>query len=551
MKTWSNLFIEKKFSKTDILEKGFIFSKFPECFPEISIFPENENFNIDEQKTIYDIDLFSELSERLVTPNIEKLLSFYDVLSYEEFIKKIMIILNRSHYSQWKSIYKNFIYEYNLGKNYDLTETREVKHTGDVTRSESNTGTVKNTGTDTTNTESSITENKTDTSRYAFNSNSPVPTDSTSNTNSGEGNTTLSVDRTTENNLSNNATDVYNTTDTETLTRTGDLSVRAIQEQIQLDIDLWKQNEFYEIILNDILNTLCLSIWNSDEDNTFINIPKGEGNNDNSDSNRPSVDVTPEPEPEPKPEPEPVIYNVEWVTEGHTIYSESVMEGESVEPPEHIPIKEGYSFRGWSVNGNQITFPYTPSSDVTIQAIYTPQHTVTYIVNGEVYKTVTVQEGESIDAPEEPNIEGYIFDRWELNDVQVTFPFTPTEDVEIVASFSALSDILYNHYGVSKEEYPYLAIQYLDSNDCAYVVFAKNVTVDGSRIGYYDCLWGAYNPYTFDNFDNIESAVQYAVDNIARDVINTKSAWEAWNTTGWTQYINFDKGAFTGTAYYI
>lgn len=265
LKTWNELFIEKEFSKTDIISNGFIFSKFPEFFSDISIYPENDKFTADEQKTLYDIDLFSELSERYVPPNIDRLFSFFEGVTYDQFIKHIMVLLNRSHYSNWLKIYNNFIYEYNLGKNYDLIETKEIKHTGDVTRIATNTGTVKDTGTDTSESDNTLTENKTDNSRYAFNSAQAVPTDSSVNSNSQEGSTTLSIDRTTTNDLTNEATDTYNTTDTETLTRTGDLSVRAIQEQIQLDVDLWKQNVFYNIVLEDILSTLSISIWKGGE----------------------------------------------------------------------------------------------------------------------------------------------------------------------------------------------------------------------------------------------------------------------------------------------
>jgi hypothetical protein len=265
LKTWNELFDEKQFTKNDIISKGFIFSKFPDFFKDISIYPENDTITLQEQKINYDIDLFSELSERYVTPEIDRIFSFFDGLSYDDFVKHLIIRINRNHYENWKKIYKNFVWEYEHGSNYDLTETREVKHTGDVTRVSTNTGTVKDTGTDTTNTESSVTENKTDTSRYAFNSNTPVPTDTTKNTNSGEDTTTLIIDRTTANDLENNSTDTYNTTDTETISRVGDLSVRAIQDTLQLDIDLWKKNVFYNIILSDILNTLSLSIWKGGE----------------------------------------------------------------------------------------------------------------------------------------------------------------------------------------------------------------------------------------------------------------------------------------------
>lgn len=281
LQTWNEFFNEKKYTKNDILTKGFIFSKFPEAFGDISIYPDNNNFTIEEQKLNYDIDLFSELGGRYVTPDIEKLFTFFDTLPYDTFIKHLLIRINRNHYEKWKSIYKNFIYEYSLGKNYDLTETREVKHTGNVTRVESNTGTegtvssatVTDTGTDTTNTESSVTANNTEGSRYGFNSSSAVPTDKTTNTNSGTGNTTMNIDRNTVNesdvtltkDLQNNATDTFNTVDSETISREGDLSVRAIQEQIQLDIDLWKQNVFYNIVLQDILSTLSLSIMKGGE----------------------------------------------------------------------------------------------------------------------------------------------------------------------------------------------------------------------------------------------------------------------------------------------
>lgn len=281
LKTWNEFFSEHKFSKNDILTKGFIFSKFPEFFSEISIYPDSDKFTIDEQKTVYDIDLYSELSERYVPENIEKLLSFFDGVDYDTFIKHLMLLLNRSHYSNWKKIYSNFIYEYTLGKNYDMTETREIKHTGDVTRVEKNTGsestvtdtTITNSGGDTTEIESSVTENKTDSACYGFNSSEAVPTETNSNTNSEEGSTTVTIDRTTQDDsevvltkdLTNNSTDTYNTTDTETINRIGDLSVRAVQEQIQMDIDLWKQNVFYNIVLSDILSTLSLSIWKGGE----------------------------------------------------------------------------------------------------------------------------------------------------------------------------------------------------------------------------------------------------------------------------------------------
>ena len=265
LKTWNEFFTEQKFTKGDIISKGFIFSKFPDFFKDISIYPDNDEITLEEQKSIYDIDLFTELSERYVPSNIEKMLTFYDNIDYEQFIKVLMVIINRSYYSKWKAIYKNFTWEYEHGSNYDLTETKTVTHKGDVTRVSTNTGTVKDEGVDTTESENALTENKTDNTRYGFNSTQPVPTDSSVNSNSQEGTTIFNIDRTTTNDLHNNATDTYNTTDTETISRVGDLSVRAIQDTLQLDIDLWKKNVFFNIVLSDILNILTLSIMKGGE----------------------------------------------------------------------------------------------------------------------------------------------------------------------------------------------------------------------------------------------------------------------------------------------
>ena len=265
LKTWNEFFTEQKFTKADILSKGFIFSKFPEFFNDISIYPDNDQITTEEQKTIYDIDLFNELSERYVPSNIEKLVTFYDSFDYEQFVKVLMVIINRSHYSNWVKIYKDFMWEYDHGSNYDLTETRTVSHTGDITRVATNTGTVKDIGTDTTETDNKLTANKTDNTRYGFNSTEAVPTDSSTNSNEQEGSSTVNIDRTTTNDLTNNATDTYNTTDTESITRVGDLSVRAIQDTLQIDINLWKANVFYNIVLDNILSTLSLSILKGGE----------------------------------------------------------------------------------------------------------------------------------------------------------------------------------------------------------------------------------------------------------------------------------------------
>jgi hypothetical protein len=117
--------------------------------------------------------------------------------------------------------------------------------------------------------------------------------------------------------------------------------------------------------------------------------------------------------------------------------------------------------------------------------------------------------------------------------------------------FIVLADTVYSHYGVSKAEYPYLAIEFLSSNKCVYVVFSKTVTITSSKITYTDCLRSAYSGYDFTDFDNINGAMQYALSNVPKENLKSLASAEATNDTAWTLYINFDKGKFTGTVYAI
>lgn len=92
------------------------------------------------------------------------------------------------------------------------------------------------------------------------------------------------------------------------------------------------------------------------------------------------------------------------------------------------PIKEGYTFSGWSY------IPATmPARDVTVTGAFTiNKHSLTYKVDDEIYKTYEVEYDTNITAEEEPTKEGYIFNGWSEipttmpdDDVIVTGSFTP------------------------------------------------------------------------------------------------------------------------------
>ena len=62
-----------------------------------------------------------------------------------------------------------------------------------------------------------------------------------------------------------------------------------------------------------------------------------------------------------------------------------------------------------------------------------PEHTLTYIVDGEVYKTYSIEEGETITPEPAPTKEGYAFSGW--SDIPKTMP---ANDVTITGSFTQI-----------------------------------------------------------------------------------------------------------------
>ena len=96
--------------------------------------------------------------------------------------------------------------------------------------------------------------------------------------------------------------------------------------------------------------------------------------------------------------------------------------------PEEEPIKEGYSFSGWS------EIPETmPAHDLIINGSFiVNKYKVTYIIDGEVFITDYVDFGTTIVPPTVEDKEGYTFTGW------INVPETmPAHDITIYGSFTS------------------------------------------------------------------------------------------------------------------
>ena len=119
-------------------------------------------------------------------------------------------------------------------------------------------------------------------------------------------------------------------------------------------------------------------------------------------------------------------YTLTYMVDGEVYKTVSYDYGETI-TPEAEPTKEGYTFSGWSY------IPQTmPAEDVTVTGTFTVnKYTLTYMVDGDVYKTYEIEYGARITPEAEPTKEGYAFSGW--SDIPQTMP---AHDVTVTGTFT-------------------------------------------------------------------------------------------------------------------
>ena len=119
-------------------------------------------------------------------------------------------------------------------------------------------------------------------------------------------------------------------------------------------------------------------------------------------------------------------YKLTYIVDGEVYKTKTINYGTTI-VPEPALSKEGYTFSGWS------EIPATmPAHDVTVTGSFTVNYyTLTYMVDGEVYKTLTIAYGTSITPEARPVKVGYTFSGW--SEIPATMP---AKDVVVTGSFT-------------------------------------------------------------------------------------------------------------------
>ena len=118
--------------------------------------------------------------------------------------------------------------------------------------------------------------------------------------------------------------------------------------------------------------------------------------------------------------------NLIYMVDGEEYRSYEIEHGDAI-TPEPAPTKEGYIFSGWS------EIPETmPAHDVTVTGTFSiNKYKLTYIVDGEVYKSYDIEYGSTITPEEEPTKDDYTFSGW--SEIPETMP---AHDVTVTGTFS-------------------------------------------------------------------------------------------------------------------
>lgn len=106
--------------------------------------------------------------------------------------------------------------------------------------------------------------------------------------------------------------------------------------------------------------------------------------------------------------------------EGESPETQSVVEGEVAEEPE-MPVRAGYKFLGWYLEDATEAYDFATlvTEALTLTARWQKQHTVNFYLDAameNLHEAIKVYDGELVDLPTEPELAGYRFDAWYLDE---------------------------------------------------------------------------------------------------------------------------------------
>ena len=137
-------------------------------------------------------------------------------------------------------------------------------------------------------------------------------------------------------------------------------------------------------------------------------------------------------------------YLVNFNTDGGShINSRRVEEGGVVTRPSN-PVKQGYTFKEWHLNGVKYNFGQKVTKNITLVAVYKVDERKTYTIKfdtkgGSAIANQLVKNGDKVTEPTAPTKEGYAFAGWLYNNNKYDFSTKINSDMTLEAVYYAVA----------------------------------------------------------------------------------------------------------------
>ncbi len=144
-------------------------------------------------------------------------------------------------------------------------------------------------------------------------------------------------------------------------------------------------------------------------------------------------------------------YEVQFVSDNMVIDTVKVKRKERVDRPSN-PVKEGYVFVDWYLNGSAYDFSTQVTGNMTLTALWNVEeileNEIVITLNtdgGNILSPIKINKGEKITKPEDPTKEGYKFLGWyyKLDNEEKEFDFETevTENIELYAKWEKVTPV--------------------------------------------------------------------------------------------------------------
>ena len=138
--------------------------------------------------------------------------------------------------------------------------------------------------------------------------------------------------------------------------------------------------------------------------------------------------------------------------DGTDVQTFTVKDGGIVVEPT-APVKEGYTLKGWTLDGAPYGFTEAVTKDIVLKAQWekkdpsVTEHTVTFMAlggkfaDGSDVQSFTVKDGEAVLEPTAPKKEGFTLQGWTLEGVPYSFTAAVKNDIVLKAAWEANSSV--------------------------------------------------------------------------------------------------------------